>query len=225
MRLPAVAAIVSCVLVAGCVKTGLAVAPKTDTAMIPRPLVARELDGLLLSAQQIDDAMKAPAMAVVTTETSMSDDSTTLTPPECLALDGAAEAAVYSNTGFSAERGQSFNDGDHFTHYLKQAVVTYPVVEKATAFLDHSARQWQTCSQYTHLQSRSHWSVGPVAYANGMLSALVTEQEAAAPGWACARALTVSNNVVIDVNTCSADPADSAVMAAQQIAARVAATW
>jgi hypothetical protein len=41
------------------------------------------------------------------------------------------------------------------------------------------------------------------------------------PGWACGRALAQRNNVVIDVNTCSANPADSAVNIANQIAAKV----
>ena len=38
---------------------------------------------------------------------------------------------------------------------------------------------------------------------------------------ACGRALVTRNNVVIDINTCSANPADSAVNIANQIAAKV----
>jgi PknH-like protein len=228
MRQPAVAlaAAVFCVLVAGCASTaGRAVMPKTTAPMIPRPLVERELAGLLLSADQVNAAMGATAMAVTNTETSMSDNSATMAPPECLALDGAAEAAVYANSGFQAERDQSFNDGDHFTHYLKQAVVLYPVVDKAAAFLDHSAQQWRTCHQYTHTQSNSQWSVGQITYANSVLSTTVTEQNAAAPGWGCGRAMSLRNNVVIDINTCSANPADTALRIANQIAENVAARW
>jgi hypothetical protein len=58
-----------------------------------------------------------------------------------------------------------------------------------------------------------------------MLSATVTEQDAAAPGWACGRALALRNNVVIDINTCSANPGDSALKIANQIAENVAARW
>jgi hypothetical protein len=222
----ALAAAVICILVAGCATTaGHAVMPTTAPAMIARPLVERELAGLLLSADQVNAAMGATAMAVTNTETSMSDNSGAMAPPECLALDGAAEAAVYANSGFQAERDQSFNDGDHFTHYLKQAVVLYPVVDKAAVFLDDSAQQWQTCHQYTHTQSNSHWSVGQITYANGALSTTVTEQNAAAPGWGCGRAMALRNNVVIDINTCSANPADSALRIANQIAENVAARW
>ena len=50
-------------------------------------------------------------------------------------------------------------------------------------------------------------------------------QEAKAPGWGCGRALALRNNVVVDVNTCSADPADSAVRVAAQIGENVLAQW
>ena len=193
--------------------------------MIPRPLVERELDGLLLSPEQVNAAMGATGMAVTNAQSAMSDNSATMTPPECLAIDGAAEASVYANSGFWAERDQSLNDGDNFTHYLKQAVVLFPIAEKAGAFFDASAQQWQACRQYAHTQSESQWSVGQISNANGTLSTTATQQNAVASGWGCGRALALTNNVIVDINTCSANPADSAVKIAQQIAANVAARW
>ncbi|OBF27684.1 hypothetical protein A5724_29120 [Mycobacterium sp. ACS1612] len=226
MRQPAVALTVAviCVLTAGCTMTGRAVMP-TTISMIPRPLVERELAGLLLTVDQVNAAMGSTAMAVTNTQTTMSDNSTTMAPPECLAVDGAAEAAVYADSGFQAALDQSLNDGDQFTHYLKQAVVLYPLVDQAAAFLDHSALQWRTCQHYTHIQSNTQWTVGPIVYAGGALSTTVTEQDAAAPGWGCGRAMSLKNNVVIDINTCSANPADSALKIANQIAQNVAARW
>jgi hypothetical protein len=41
-------------------------------------------------------------------------------------------------------------------------------------------------------------------------------------GWGCQRALTVANNVAVDVDSCSYSPDDSAVTVAQKIAAKVA---
>ena len=109
----------------------------------------------------------------------MSDSSATMAPQECLAIDGAAEASVYGNSGYWAERDQSLNNGDDFTHYLKQAVVLFPTVESAGALLGvPSAKQWPTCRQYTHTQSReTQWSVGQIAYANGTLSTTATQAE------------------------------------------------
>jgi hypothetical protein len=124
-----------------------------------------------------------------------------------------------------AERDQSLNDGDNFTHYLKQAVVLFPTMEKAGAFFDASTQQWPACRQYTHTQSESQWSVGQISNANGTLSTTATQHNASAPGWGCGRAMALRNNVIIDVNTCSNNPDDSAVKIANQIAANVSARW
>jgi hypothetical protein len=228
MRQPTatLAVAVICVLIAGCGSTkGNAESTTTTRSMIPRPLVERELAELLLSPEQVNAAMGATEMTVTNTQTSMSDNSATMAPQECLAIDGAAEAQVYANSGFQAERDQSLNDGDNFTHYLKQAVVLFPIVEKAGAFIDASAQQWLACRQYTHTQSESQWSVGQISNANGTLSTTATQQNASAPGWGCGRALALRNNVIIDINTCSANPADSALQIAEQIAANVTARW
>lgn len=64
------------------------------------------------------------------------------------------------------------------------------------------------------------WDVGPVSNTNGTLSA--TETREGGQGWACQRALTVSNNVAIDITACGYDKADGAVNIARQIAGKVA---
>jgi hypothetical protein len=222
----AFAAAVICFLTAGCGSTmGNAQSPTTTRSMIPRPLVERELAGLLLSPDQVNVVMATAGMTVTNSQTTMSDNSATMAPLECLAIDGAAEAPVYADSGYRAERDQSLNDGDNFKHYLKQAVVLFPTIEKASAFFGSSAQQWPACRQYTHTQSDSQWSVGQISNANGILNTIATQLNAGDPGWACARALALKNNVVADINTCSANPADSAIKIAAQIAANVAAQW
>ena len=152
--------------------------------MIPRPLVERELVELLLRPEQVNVAMGTVGMTVTSAQSSMSDNSATMAPAECLAVDGAAEAPVYADSGFRAERDQSLNNGDDFTHYLKQAVVLFPTVEKARAFLDASAQQWPVCSEYIHTQSGSQWSVGRISVANDTLRTIAVQRDHAAPGWA-----------------------------------------
>jgi hypothetical protein len=193
--------------------------------MIPRPLVERELNGLLLNPDQVNAAMGTTGMAVTSQQAAMSDNGATMAPPECLAIDGAAEAPVYADSGFWAERDQSLNNGDNFTHYLKQAVVLFPTVEQAGAFFNASAVRWPACRVYTHTQSETKWTVGQISDVEGTLKVLATQQDAAAPGWACERALTHRNNIIVDVNTCSAAPADSAVRIAKQLADNVTARW
>ena len=228
MRQPSapLAVAVICVLVAGCGSTtGNAESMTITRSMIPRPLVERELAGLLLSPEEVNAAMGTAGMTVTNNQASMSDNSATMAPQECLAIDGAAEGPVYANSGYWAERDQSLNDGDNFTHYLKQAVVLFPTMENAGVFFDASTQQGPSCRQYTHTQSESQWSVGQISNANGTLSTAATQHNASAPGWGCGRALALRNNVIIDINTCSTNPADSAVKIANQIAANVSARW
>ena len=228
MRQPtaALAVAVICFSIVGCASTiGNAESPTTTRSMIPRPLVERELAGLLLNPEQVNVAMGTAGMAVTNQQTAMSDNSATMAPQECLAIDGAAEAPVYADSGYWAERDQSLNNGDNFTHYLKQAVVMFPTSEEAGAFFDASAERWPACRQYTHTQSESQWTVGQISNADGTQSVTATQQNASAAGWGCGRAMAHRNNIIIDVNTCSADPADSAVRIAQQLADNVTARW
>ncbi len=228
MRQPtaALAAAVLCVSVAGCASSiSNAESPTPTPPMIPRPLVERELTGLLLNPDQVNVAMGTTGMAVTTQQAAMSDNSATMAPPECLAIDGAAEAPVYADSGFWAERDNSLNNGDKFTHYLKQAVVLFPTIEKAEEFYNASAERWPACGEYTHTQSGTTWSAGKISDVGGVLSVIASLHDAAAPGWGCGRALTHRNNIIVDVNTCSADPADSAVRIAKQIADNVTARW
>lgn len=214
-----------CILSAGCGASSNQASVKsttTKTSLIPRPVVERELDALLLSPEQINPVMGAKAMAVTRSRDAMPDDSATMRPRECLAIDGAAQAPVYADSGFTAVRDRALNDGDNFTHYAEQAVVLFPTAKQAGLFLISSALRWPACHGYTHIQSGTEWLVGPISQENGALSTIATQQNARAGGWACGHALAVKNNVIVDVNTCSANPAGSAVDIADQIVAKLA---
>ncbi len=216
-----------CILAAGChsgsnqgTKT---TTTRTTTTTTAPPVAEDVLDGLLLNPDQVNAVMGATGMTVTKTHTVMSDDSATMDPKECLAVDGAAQAQVYAGSGYSAERDQTLQEGDNFAHYVDQAVVLFPTAQQAGAFFTASTQQWPACHQYTHTQSGSQWAVGPISNTNGTLSTTATQQNAKPPGWGCGRALAIRNNVLIDVNTCSANPTDSAVNIANQIAAKVPA--
>lgn len=215
-----------CILSAGCGAGSNQASVKsttTATSLIPRPVVERELDDLLLSPEQISPMIGAAQMAVTRRHDAMSDDSATMKPRECLAIDGSAQAEVYADSGFTAVRDRALNDGDNFTHYAEQAVVLFPTAKQAGLFLIASALRWPVCHGYTHIQSGTEWIVGPISDTDGALSTIATQQNARAGGWACGRALAVKNNVIVDVNTCSPDPKNSAVDIANQIAAKVSA--
>jgi hypothetical protein len=215
-----------CILTAGCSSASnqsskTSTTTSTTTTTTAPPVAETALDGLLLTPEQVNTAMGATEMTVTKTHTSMSDDSATMAPKECLAIDGSAQAQVYAGSGYAALRDQTLQEGDNFTHYVEQAVVSFPSANQASAFFNVSAQQWPTCHQYTHTQTNSEWAVAPVSNTDGTLSTSATQQNANAPGWACGRALAIKNNVVIDINTCSANPTDSAVNIANQIAVKV----
>ena len=225
--LRATLAVAGVCILAGCSSSGgnqateTSATKSTTTTTTAPPVREAALDALLLSPEQVNTAMGATEMAITKTHTAMSDDSATMEPKECLAIDGAAQAPVYAGSGFSAERDQTLQEGDNFTHYVAQAVVLFPSAKQADAFFTVSAQQWPTCHHYTHTQSESQWAVGPVSNANGMLSTTASQENANEPGWGCGRALAIRNNVVVDVNTCSPNPADSAVKIAKQIAGKI----
>ena len=68
------------------------------------------------------------------------------------------------------------------------------------------------------------WKAGAVSNANGVLSTTTTvsaTKNGTTLSQSCQRALTVRNNVVIDVDACRKDPGDLAVTVANQIAGKV----
>jgi hypothetical protein len=219
-----------CIFTAGChSQTDERAKPSTTTSTTkkaPPPVAEGALKEFLLTPEQINAAMGAADMKVTNSRTGMSDDSATMTPRECLAVDGSAQAQVYANSGFMAESDQTLNlqEGDNLTRFAEQAAVLFPTAKQAGDFFTASAQQWQACHEYTHIQSKTRWTVGAISNASGVLSTISTLQDPPSTGWkACGRALAVKNNVVIDVNTCSVDPKNSAVDIANQIAAKVPA--
>jgi hypothetical protein len=87
-------------------------------------------------------------------------------------------------------RDQILTTGDKFTHYLKQAVVLFPTIETAGEFFDASAVRWPACHEYTHMQSGTKWTVGPISEVGDTLSVIATFEDAAAQGGG-GRALTL----------------------------------
>jgi hypothetical protein len=193
----------------------------------PVNLVAADaLSGLLLSPDQVKTAMGATGMTVVgpPVPTSTYDDSAAVADKACLPLNGPAEAAAYAGSGSGGVLSQVLHEpGDTYSRVAIQAVVLFSSAHDAGAFFTASAQSWPACSNRQYTLTRAGkpdevWSVGPISNTNGVLSATRTRGD----GSTCKRALTVANNVAIDVAACSSyTQSDSAVTIAQQIAAKV----
>jgi hypothetical protein len=185
------------------------------------PPPPNSLDGLLLSVDQINTAMGTTGMSSVGTMTTLPDNDPSVSDQACLPLSAAAQAKVYAGSGYSAVRSQVVTKAQQ--NALDQAVVLFSSPQDAGSFFAASAQRWQACSnrQFTlTVQGISQVNtVGPVFNMDGTLSATV----APANSPVCERALTVADNVAIDVTACVGPPG-SAVNIAHQIAAKVPVT-
>ena len=197
--------------------------PPTKTSPIP-PVAESALAGLLLSPADINTAMGATRMQA-TVNSALAQDGSTISDPKCLPMAGTGESAIYTGTGYTAYVGQQLEDSTEITpgaHEVVQFVFSFVSTDRAADFFTAASQSWQTCANrsYTHTTSGVVWAVGSVVNLNGTLAG--TRIQDAGGGWGCQRALTVSNNVVIDVAACSYPPGDQAVTIAHQIAAKVA---
>ena len=195
--------------------------PSSPTSTAPRspPPAPGTLNGLLLSVDQINTAMNTAGMTSVGTMTEMPDNSSWISDQACLPLSAAVQAKVYAHSGYSAVQAQIVAKPQQNT--VDQAVVSFPSAQQAAAFFTASAQSWAACSDRQFTLSANgnsqQQTVGAVSDTNGTLSGTVTPANSLG---VCERALTVANNVAIDVTTCMG-PRGAADNIAHQIAAKV----
>jgi serine/threonine protein kinase len=201
---------------------------EAPSAQTVSPVADTALQELLLSPGQLDTATGATGMTITGTLTTLPDGSGQVPEKACVPLEGAGQATVYAGSGFSAVSGQRAADEPH-AHIVQQIVVSFPSAQDARAFFAASAERWPACASRSHDettpagQTEAH-TVGPVSNTNGTLSATVTGFLARnGSRGACERALTVANNVAIDIDACGENPSGAAVNIADQIAAKVPA--
>ena len=206
--------------------------PGTNTSQPKTPVAAAALQGLLLSAEQINAAMGTTGMTLASTSTNMSDDSGSVSDKACLPQLVPSESAVYEGSGWSATYSQLLAEPvDKSAQGVVQQVVLFSSAHDAEAFFATSAERWPACANRKFTvtipgQAEQEFTVGSVSSTNGTLSA--TESPAGARWGNCQRALTVANNVAIDVMACTREvfgsQSDAAVNIARQIAAKVPTT-
>jgi PknH-like extracellular domain len=217
------------VLAAACgSNTHKAAAPGT-TSTPPPPVAVAALDGLLLPPADINTAMGAKDMSVAVSYNKMSDVSSELSDnaKDCQMVVLPAQLPVYASSRWTAVRGQSLREPGQdvsFTHTVDQAVVSFPAASDAAAFYNVSSQRWAACSNRNYTRtppggSPQTWSTQVAVNTNGMLS--IHRPQEGGNGWNCQRALTVRNNVAVDVMACSSSQGDFAVNIAQQIANKV----
>jgi serine/threonine kinase PknH len=192
----------------------------------PPPIAADRLGSLLLSTQEINTVMGATNMKPGEPITNMAKSTLTLSDPSCLGVLYAAQDPTYSGTGYTGVNGNvSSESGDSFDHWVHQAVVTFPSADKARDFLEASAGKWKGCAGKTITVTNTsknktyRWTVSEVQGQPPRIT-LVNTQEAA-QGWQCQRAMSVANNVIVDVNACAYKLNDQASQVSDKIVDKV----
>jgi hypothetical protein len=199
---------------------------ETGSTPTAPPVTGAALDGLLLSPADVNAAMGATAMTVAGTYAKFDDHSGVVSDKNCLVMYGPGEPAVYAGSGASATRAQFLKDAatsSQAKHAAFQAVVSFSSADQAAEFFTASSKRWSACSNLPYTVTLPGLTavsdVGPLSNTDGTLSATQTRQ--GPQRWVCQRALTVRNNVAVDITACSDNPADAAVDIAHKIAAKV----
>jgi hypothetical protein len=229
-RKPAIAALLCMTgltpLVGACATT---TAGTAMPAAAPPSATAENLADLLLPAADVGRALTAENMVVTRDVTALWVDSTRVNEGAgCLAVTGAAQRGVYTDSGWTAVHGQVLRDppaAPAWAHFATQAVVLFNSAGTAGDFLTRSRDSWASCSdrELTYREQLAPdqvWSIGPVGFDGGVLT--IAREQRSPQRWFCQRALTVHAEVAVDVEACTLDtPTTAAATIARSIADRI----
>jgi len=173
----------------------------------PPPVPTPALNGLLLSAGEINAVMGTTNITPHPTFTQMADHRNLLPNLNCLGIWQIGEAAIYGSSGYVAVRDQVLRepDADDWNSLVEQAVVSYPSADAAKKFYAESTDRWSKCSNH-HVSiaytgyPQTAWGFGPLTDTDTELTMPLSRSRNG--GRACQRALAVDNNVIIDVAAC-----------------------
>ncbi|OBG78870.1 MULTISPECIES: serine/threonine-protein kinase PknH/PknJ [unclassified Mycobacterium] len=221
---PVIAAVaVVFVLVAAGVGVWLITRP-TPAPPPPPPLSADRLSGLLLPAPDVNTVMGASAMQPGKLITTMDNSSVRVSTSDCQGALYTTQDPVYAGTGYTAINGLvSSEPGDNYDHWVNQAVVLFPSAEKAKAFLQASTDKWKSCAgktvTVTNKSKTYRWTFGQVQGDPPKVTVMDTQE--GADGWECERAMSVANNVIVDINACGYHITDQAGQIVDKIVAKI----
>jgi hypothetical protein len=191
------------------------------------PVTVAQLDGLLLSTDQINTALGTTGLGIRGTSTRRGDASGRVADMNCRAIGSVEDASTYAGSGWTSTRFQWLQQppqGDDLTLFANQGVALFPSTYEAAGLFTTLTQRWSDCShrQFTDTGPPiGVWTTGPVSNTDGTLSITFTQE--GGDGWNCQHALTVANNVGIEAVACSRQRlADAAVNIAHQIADKVA---
>lgn len=192
----------------------------------PKPVPMSALDGLLLSAGDINAVMGTTDMVPHPPFSQMADHRNLMPNLNCLGIWQIGEKAIYGPANFAAVRGQLLAepDTDDWNSLVIQAVVSFLSVDAAKKFFAESSDRWSKCSNH-HVNitytgyPQTAWGFGALTKTDTELTMPLTRSRDG--GRACQRALAVSANVIVDVAACAPTITNQASRIVDEIRSRI----
>lgn len=237
------------VLVAGCGGSSNQSGSSSTTTSSRPPIAQAALGGLLLTPAEIDTALGITGTTSKQKSDKLDDNSKQQFPngwkfpDECVFAMGPAETVAYAGSGNTAVStdddvasatpppGGNPPPTNEPDPEVGQAVVLFPSPKEANAFFTTSTQRWPACANRQITVPAGPDSpemtvqVGPIANANNVLTTTVsvtaTDKGTTLISISYQRALTVRNNIAIDVAVTRKSPPELAATLAGQIGAKV----
>ena len=214
----------------------------TTTTPSKPPVAQAALGTFLLNPAELDGVMSSTGMASQEKFDKPQDDNAKqhwpqnwTWPAECLYALGPAEGPVITDAKYTAISGDDSvaplpPGSTDINPEVTQAVLLFPSADEANAFFTTSSQNWPACADHQFTTPGDAdtpeltWKVGPTSTANSTLTATLSmtgTKNGVTHTMSCQRALTVRNNVAIDVSACRTDAADLGVKVVNLIGDKV----
>jgi serine/threonine protein kinase len=206
--------------------------PPAAASTAPPPVPMGDVEALLPSSADLSAAV-GTTVALQPVNKAMGIDSNSIDNAACAGAYMSAQRASYRGSGWQLLALQSANGPKAVAPpgALPPApvltligLVSFPVARLAPRYLDSQKALWERCAgttvQLTVAGAQWPDKFGDFAVVDGNMFTI--SHDVPRLRYLCDRALTVRNNIAIDVAVCnSTTPTDAAVELAQQIAAKV----
>jgi len=209
-------------LLSGCTSTvtGHALRDRNAAPLDVAPLKKSQLADVMLGIDELNSILGSTDMAVISEMEEMSDNSRSVSDPDCLGVIYGAEEKVYDGSEWTAVRDQVAREpGDDKEHWVEQTAVLYPDAGNAQKFFDDSKSSWQRCGGYSVAvddgEASYIWQVNDLETKDDVISQVTTQEDSG--GWECQHALAPVSNVTVETWACAFGIQDEAVEMAQEM--------
>lgn len=215
------------VLLSGCanVVSGSAIRDEHAVPLSVPPLDASQFEDVLLGVDELNDIVGSSSMELDIDATDMTDNSDTVSDPDCLGAVFGAEEQVYGDE-WTAVRDQVVREpGDEKEHWAEQTIVGYPTEQQAQKFFADSTTAWEQCGGFSVTVDSDEfsyiWQLDEASVEGDYLVQVGTQEES--DGWDCQHVLATVSNAVVETWACAYGVGDEALEMARRIVANAAA--